>query len=109
MLGRRPVADPAALATVVAECLGHLEAGLVLLARSASAGDVTVDVAGADARGPALLTQTALSDGRYEDAAKWAEKPLGVPRFAGRQKLLSGFGESVWIGRPAGRRSAFEA
>lgn len=49
VLGRRPVADPAELATVVAECLPHLEPGLTLLERAPSAGEIPVDLACADA------------------------------------------------------------
>lgn len=62
MLGRRPVTDPAALATVVAECRVHLEAGLALLARPASAGEVAVDVAGVDARGGLVLILCDICD-----------------------------------------------
>jgi len=90
LLGRRPVTDPAALATVVAECLGHLEAGLVLLARPAPAGDVTVDLAGVDARGRLVLILCDLVAGpetvlrAVEGGAWWGEHAdLAAHVFAG--------------------------
>ena len=90
MLGRRPVTDPAALATVVAECLGHLEAGLVLLARPAPAGEVMVDVAGVDARGRLVLILCDLVAGpetvlrAVEGGAWWGEHAdLAAHVFAG--------------------------
>ena len=90
LLGRRPVTDPAALATIVAECLGHLEAGLVLLARPASAGDATVDVAGVDARGRLVLILCDIVAGpetvlrAVEGGAWWGEHAdLAAHVFAG--------------------------
>ena len=90
MLGRRPVTDPAELATVVAECLGHLEAGLALLARPASAGEVTVDLAGVDARGCLVLILCDIVAGpetvlrAVEGGAWWGEHAdLAARAFAG--------------------------
>lgn len=75
-LARRTVKDPAELATVVAECLPHLEPGLRLLERAVSAGEVTVDVTCVDASGRLVLILCAVVAGpesvlRAVEAAAW--------------------------------------
>ena len=69
-LGRRPVTDPAGLATGAAECLPRLEAGLRLLDRDASAGEVTLDVAAVDDADKGAAVSLDRVDAREQDVAR---------------------------------------
>jgi len=86
VLGRRPVTDPAELATVVAECLPHLDPGLRLLERAANAGEVTVDIACVDGARRLVLILCDIVAGpdavlrAVEGAAWWREHPELLPR-----------------------------
>jgi len=81
VLGRRPVTDPAELATVVAECLPHLDPGLRLLGRAANAGEVTVYLACVDGARRLVLILCDIVAGpdavlrAVEGAAWWGEHP----------------------------------
>ena len=90
VLGRRPVTDPAELATVVAECLSHLDPGLRLLGRAANAGEVTVDLACVDGARRLVLILCDIVAGpetvlrAVEGGAWWGEHAdLAARAFAG--------------------------
>ncbi|OGK81396.1 MAG: hypothetical protein A2050_14280 [Candidatus Rokubacteria bacterium GWA2_73_35] len=86
VLARRPVTDPAELATVVAECLGDLEPGLTLLERAPGAGEVTVDLVCVDEGRRLVLVFCDIIAGpeivlrAVEAAAWWREHAALLPR-----------------------------
>ncbi len=86
MLGHRPISDPAELATVVAECVAHLDAGIRLFDGPAIAGDVAVELAGVDASGRLALILCDIVAGPesvlrgLEAQAWWREHPALAAR-----------------------------
>lgn len=78
-LTRRAIADAGELAGVLAGCAGQVEAGLTPLQRPVAAGEVTIDLACADASGRLVLVACDVVAGAetvlraVEGAAWWAE------------------------------------
>jgi len=87
VLKRRAIADAGELAGVLAGCAGQVETGLTpLLQRPVAAGEVTIDLACADASGRLVLVACDVVAGAetvlraIEGAAWWAEHAALRPR-----------------------------
>lgn len=84
-LTRRAVADAGELARVAAECASQLEPGLVPVQRPFAAGEVTVDLACADASGRLVLVVCDVVAGpetvlrAVEAVAWWGEHAAALP------------------------------
>jgi len=86
VLRRRAIADAGELAGVLAGAAGQVEAGLTPLQRPVAAGEVTIDLACADASGRLVLVACDVVAGAetvlraIEGAAWWAEHVALRPR-----------------------------
>jgi len=87
VLRRRAVADAGELVAAVAECASHLEPGLRPLQRALASGEVTVDLACADASGRLVLVVSDVVAGpetvlrAVEGAAWWGQHVALLPRL----------------------------
>ena len=87
VLTRRAVVDAGELAAAVSECASHLEPGLRPLQRTLAAGEVTVELACADASGRLVLVVTDVVAGpetvlrAVEGAAWWGQHVALLPRL----------------------------
>ena len=92
-LTRRAVADAGELARVAAECASQLEPGLVPVQRPFAAGEVTVDLACADASGRLVLVVCDVVAGpetvlRAVEAVAWWGEHAALDRDAAPRALI---------------------